>query len=68
MPKQRAVIDYHQCEPEQCPQGTCAAVQVCEKHILIQIRPYEMPDMKPGLCLGCSDCVQACPLDAIRMM
>lgn len=68
MPKQTAAVDYQRCEPDHCPEGRCVAASVCEKKILIQFSAYEMPEMKPGLCLGCSDCVKACPLGAIRMM
>ena len=68
MPKRTIVVDYRACEPEKCEDGICKAALVCEKKILTQESPYEMPDTKPSMCLGCSLCLQACPMDALRLM
>ena len=61
-------MDYERCDPESCEDGICAAAKVCEKKVLRQEAPGEMPDIYPSLCLGCIDCIVACPRDAIRLM
>ena len=68
MPKQMAVVDYGQCQPEKCDNGICLAVLASPSKILKQEAPYEMPDPSPAMCVGCGLCVQACPLKAIRLM
>ena len=68
MPKKTVVVDYKACEPEKCPDGVCQAMLVCEKKILMQETPYEMPDVKASMCLSCATCVQACPQNAVRVM
>ncbi|OQX64426.1 MAG: hypothetical protein B5M51_03850 [Anaerolinea sp. 4484_236] len=68
MPRRTVVIDYQACDPEQCEGGICQAALVCEKKILTQEAPYEMPDTKAAMCLSCAICVQACPKNAIRVM
>ena len=65
MSKPRAVVDVGKCNPEACPEGICAALQVCEKRILRQDAPYEVPYTTASLCQSCFDCVKACPLQAI---
>ncbi len=68
MPKKTIAVDYQACEPEKCEDGICKAALVCEKKILTQEAPYEMPDTKPSMCLGCSLCLQACPMNALRLI
>jgi Fe-S-cluster-containing hydrogenase component 2 len=68
MPQPKVALDYSRCDPSQCEEGICAAAQVCERKVLRQEEPGEMPDLYPSLCLGCTDCVSACPQGAIRMM
>ncbi len=68
MPQPKVVLDYERCDPETCEGGICAAAQVCEKKVLRQEAPGEMPDLYPSLCRGCIDCISACPRDAIRLM
>ena len=68
MPKRTIVIDYQLCDPTQCPDGICQAALLCNKKVLTQEAPYEMPDTKPAMCLSCSLCLQACPKKAIHMM
>jgi ATP-binding cassette subfamily E protein 1 len=68
MPKTQVLLDYSRCDPSQCEDGICAAAQVCERKVLRQEKPGEMPDIQPALCLGCTDCLQACPQGAIRLM
>ena len=67
MPGNRAIINYEKCHPEQCENGICAAALACARKLLKQEAPNEVPVMDPLLCLGCSDCLKACPLEAIKM-
>jgi ATP-binding cassette subfamily E protein 1 len=68
MPKPKIVLDYQRCEPGSCQDGICAAARVCKKKVLRQEKAGEMPDFYPNMCLGCSDCLSACPRGAIQMM
>ena len=68
MPKKCIAVDYQTCEPDNCPDGICQAALLCERKILYQEAPYEMPEVRAAMCLGCSICLKACPLDALRMM
>ena len=65
MPKPVVAIDYHLCQVEECEQGICLASQECPRNILRQEEPFEMPDVYPGLCLGCGLCTPVCPYGAI---
>ena len=68
MPKRMAAIDYQACHPEKCEQGVCKAAEVCEKKLLIQFEPFELPEIKaPTLCLGCARCMVVCPKKAVRV-
>ena len=68
MPRKTVVVDYQVCEPEECEDGICQAALVCEKKILTQEAPYEMPDTKASVCLSCATCVKACPKNAVYVM
>jgi len=68
MPQPKIVLDYSRCDPFRCEKGICAAGQVCERKVLRQEKPGEMPDVYQALCLGCADCLEACPQEAIRLM
>ena len=68
MPKTQVLLDYSRCDPSQCEGGICAAAEVCERKVLRQEKPGEMPDIYLSLCLGCTDCLSACPQGAIRKM
>jgi len=68
--KSVALIDYKICSPNECSpdKGICAAVEACSKTVLEQIDgPFEPPVVDQNMCLACGDCVEACPLDAIRI-
>ena len=68
MPRRTVLIDYHACEPKRCQDGVCQAALVCEKNVLTQSSPYELPDTKASMCLSCATCVQACPEEAVRVL
>ena len=71
MAKRTALIDYEKCAPEQCsPEtGICPAVAVCTRGILTQEAAFEEPEIfPPSMCQGCSACLRACPLGAIRLL
>jgi translation initiation factor RLI1 len=68
MPKRTIVIDYRACDPARCPEGVCQAALLCDRKVLTQEAPYELPDVKAAMCLGCSLCLPACPQDAICML
>jgi translation initiation factor RLI1 len=65
VPSKMAIIDFNKCKPEECEGGICEAALACEKKLLIQEAPYEIPMTNPFLCRGCADCVRACPEKAI---
>jgi translation initiation factor RLI1 len=67
MSKKIAVVNYQKCKPEDCKGGVCTATIACKRKSLLQEIPFEMPD-SPMICVGCGDCVQACPLEAVIMV
>ena len=68
MPKSTVILDYSRCDPSKCEDGICAASKVCERKVLRQEAPGEMPDVYPNMCLGCSDCLNFCPTGALQKM
>lgn len=68
MPGKMALVNYDVCRPESCDGGICKAALACPRKLLKQEAPYETPMPNPSLCQGCTSCVRACPLKAIRMM
>jgi len=68
MPSKVALINFNRCHPEKCKNGICVAAQACTHKLLKQETPYEIPMPDPSLCKGCSDCVRACPLKAIKIV
>lgn len=68
--KSIASVDYTICSPNKCcpEKGICAAVGACSKAVLQQIDgPFEAPIIEQDMCLGCGDCIDACPLRAIEI-
>ena len=63
-----ASVDYMKCLPENCEGGICTASRACTHKVLMQPDPYEMPMLNPLNCLGCGDCIEACPLNVIRII
>lgn len=65
-----AMIDYERCNPQKCDphEGGCAAASTCTRKVMKQIDgPFESPMVFQDLCMGCWDCMEACPLDAVEM-
>ena len=62
-------VNFKKCEPKKCDpkKGICIAAQVCPHDILEQEEPFDMPmHFSRDMCIGCNDCVKACPLKAIQ--
>lgn len=68
MPKKTIVINYQVCDPEICKDGVCKAIQVCERKVITQEAPFELPDTRSSMCLGCALCLRECLNGAIRML
>ncbi|GAB6906528.1 4Fe-4S ferredoxin iron-sulfur binding domain-containing protein [Desulfosarcina cetonica] len=63
-----ASIEYEKCHPNQCSpdKGVCLAVPACDHKVIKQLDgPFESPVVFQDMCMGCWDCIEACPLDAI---
>ena len=43
MPGKMALVNYHQCHPEECDKGICVAALACSHKLLKQEAPYEIP-------------------------
>jgi ATP-binding cassette subfamily E protein 1 len=68
--KKFAMVDYGICNPGRCDPdtGKCAAASACTHKVLKQIDgPFEPPIVFQDLCMGCWDCIEACPLNAVGM-
>ena len=68
--KSFSVVDYEKCNPKTCnsDEGICPSVSVCTYKVLKQIDgKFEQPMIFQDMCMGCWDCIEACPLDAIQM-
>ena len=66
--KSFAMVDYDRCSPDRCSpeDGLCAAVPACEHKVVKQLDgPFYSPMIFQDMCMGCWDCIEACPLDAI---
>ncbi len=65
MSPKMAMVIYAKCQSEKC--GVCTAAKACERRLITQESPNEIPMTNPVLCRGCGDCVRACPAGAIRI-
>ena len=66
--KSFASVNYEICSPRECnpEEGRCAAVPACTHKVIKQIDGlFEQPMVFQDMCMGCWDCIEACPLDAI---
>lgn len=68
MVKKMALVDYNKCHPQECNGGICPATQACERKLLRQEAPNEVPMTDPSLCRCCADCARACPKKAIQVV
>lgn len=58
-----AEIDYDLCQA--C--NKCSARKSCRTKALTQMDRGEPAMVKPAECMGCGDCVEACPHAAVRL-
>ncbi|AQV01304.1 4Fe-4S binding protein [Desulfococcus multivorans] len=66
--KSFAAIDYQRCDPKTCAPdtGLCPAVSACTHKVIKQLDGvFESPMIFQDMCMGCWDCIAACPLNAI---
>lgn len=69
--KSFARVDYDTCNPRACDpeRGVCPAVAACTHKVIKQIDGrFQAPIVFQDLCMGCWDCIEACPLSAIEVM
>ena len=70
MASKYAHVNFEKCHPARCDGdgGSCPAVVSCKHKLLEQEDAFESPMLlSVALCVGCADCVRACPLDAIQI-
>ena len=68
--KSFSMVDYEKCDPKKCnpDKGICPALTACTHRVLKQIDgAFEPPMVFQDMCMGCWDCIEACPLEAIEM-
>jgi translation initiation factor RLI1 len=68
--KSFSMVDYEKCDPKKCnpDEGICPAMAACTHKVLKQIDgAFEPPMVFQDMCMGCWDCIEACPLEAIEM-
>ena len=64
------MVVYDKCRPEKCSpeNGICAAVPACDHKVIKQMDGvFESPVIFQDICMGCWECIAACPLDAIQI-
>jgi len=68
--KSFAIVDYERCNPKGCSpeKGVCASASACTRKVIKQIDGvFEPPMIFQDICMGCWDCIEACPLDAVQL-
>ena len=66
--KSFATVNYERCQPKACnpTEGRCTAATACTHKVIKQIDGlYEQPMVFQDMCMGCWDCIDACPLKAV---
>jgi Fe-S-cluster-containing hydrogenase component 2 len=58
-----AQIDFDSCRA--C--SVCPARKACRTKAIVKMGPDEQAIVKPSDCMGCGDCVDACPYGSISM-
>lgn len=58
-----AQVDFQKCQA--C--RDCPAKKACRTKALIKMGPDEEAIVKPSDCMGCGDCVDPCPYDAVSL-
>lgn len=58
-----AQIDFDSCQA--C--SRCDARKACRTKAIVKMGPDEQAIVKPSDCMGCGDCIEACPFGAILM-
>ncbi len=69
--KSFAKVDYKVCDPKKCSadDGICHSARACTHKVIKQIDGlFEQPMVFQDMCLGCWDCIEACPLGAVSAM
>ncbi len=66
--KVKVAIDYKRCDPRRCDKGICTALLACPTKLIKQMEPYDYPYPVAGFCQECSKCLDACLLEAIKMI
>ncbi|MDR3555409.1 MAG: 4Fe-4S binding protein [Syntrophobacteraceae bacterium] len=67
--KSFATVDYQKCDPKGCSpeKGVCPSAIACPRKVMKQIDGrFEQPMVFQDMCMGCWDCIEACPLSAVQ--
>ena len=70
MAGKRANVDFTTCSPDTCDPigGFCRAIDSCTHGLLEQEDANDSPMLTSvTMCVGCSNCVKACPVGAITI-
>ena len=69
MARKTALLDYRLCHPSECDGGgICRLVEICASRLIKQEESGLPPMTEPYSCRACGECVQACPLDSIKIV
>ena len=68
--KSFAMVNYEICNPHKCDpeEGICASMLACSHKVIKQLDGiFKPPILFQDLCMGCWDCIEACPLGAMQV-